>query len=86
MPVFQYNDIAENSYRNILTIIRQKKEVSGAELARISGMQPSSIVYVLRWLSKHNWITQCAQGTRPLRAAKNQHFGRLCPTITLCWA
>lgn len=44
------------NHRNVLNVIRIKKEVSGAELARITKLQPSTIVYILRDLKKGGLI------------------------------
>lgn len=44
------------NHRNVLNLIRIKKEVSGADVARTLKLQPSTIVYILRDLKKRGLI------------------------------
>jgi len=44
------------SHRTVLNNIRIHKEVSGAELSRLTKYQPSTLVYILRSLKKAGFI------------------------------
>jgi len=48
--------IADPKKIKILDLIRKKREVSGAELARLTNLQPSTMVYMLRSLKKAGFI------------------------------
>jgi predicted NBD/HSP70 family sugar kinase len=56
-------EIKRPNHRNVLNIIRMKKEISGAEMARLSNLQPSTIVYILRDLKKRGLIEISRIGT-----------------------
>jgi len=45
-----------DSHREVLNLIRKHKEISGAELARLTNFQPSTVVYILRYLEKKGYI------------------------------
>lgn len=51
--VFQF-DVP--SHRQILNTIRVHKEISGADLARLNNLRPSTLVYILRALSERGLI------------------------------
>lgn len=44
------------SHRQVLNTIRIKKEISGADLARLNNLQPSTLVYILRSLKEKGLI------------------------------
>lgn len=45
-----------DSHREVLNLIRMHKEISGAELARLTDYQPSTVVYILRHLEDSGYI------------------------------
>ncbi|GAK60553.1 hypothetical protein U27_00450 [Candidatus Vecturithrix granuli] len=49
-------NIKIKSHRIVLNAIRQHKEISGAQLSRITQYQPSTLVYILRTLEKRGLI------------------------------
>lgn len=58
------------SHRQILNCIRLRGEISGAELARINHLQPSTLVYILRSLQKKGLIKISKQGAQLGTAGK----------------
>ncbi len=44
------------SHKKILNLIRMHKEISGADLSRITHYQPSTLVYILRYLQESGYI------------------------------
>lgn len=66
-PIFHLH---EGSHRRILNLIRQHNGISGAELSRLSGMQPSSLVYILRSLASKNLICQTGTGESTTKGGK----------------
>ena len=54
--IIDFINLKETSHRQILNAIRIYKEISGAQLSRISKFQPSTIVYILRSLEKAGLI------------------------------
>ena len=48
--------ITEKSHKIVLNAIRQHKEISGAQLSRITKYRPSTLVYILRTLEKKGLI------------------------------
>ncbi len=52
-------DLKEHSHKVVLDLIRRNGQLSGAEIARRIGMQPSSIHYILQSLKDHD-LTQIA--------------------------
>ncbi len=58
------------SHKIVLNTIRCHKEISGAELSRITKYQPSTLVYILRSLQKAGFIKVSRVGTLPGSAGK----------------
>jgi len=53
---FQKYQLKENSHRIVLNTIRQNSEISGADIARKTNYQPSTISYILKKLEQINLI------------------------------
>ena len=49
----------------ILEIIRSKQPVSRADLARASGLQPSTVSAIVEQLMQENWVAEGAAARRP---------------------
>lgn len=62
--------LKENSHRRILNLIRHHGQISGAELARITNLQPSTLVYILRYLDQKKLIRVSGQGSSTLKGGK----------------
>jgi N-acetylglucosamine repressor len=75
--------IAENSHRQVLNIIRVHKEISGAEIARLSGFQPSTILYILRILDKRGLISISRTGDSTQKGGKKPVLWKIKPGIGL---
>ena len=63
----------------LLEITRSKQPVSRADLARLSGLQPSTVSAIVRQLMREKWITEGAQaklprGRRPIMLMLNQQL------------
>jgi len=58
------------SHKIVLNTIRCHKEISGAELSRITKYQPSTLVYILRSLQKAGFIKVSRVGSLPGSAGK----------------
>lgn len=56
MKIDIFTLLKENSHRNVLNIIRSNEFISGAEIARKSGLQPSTIHYILHYLKEFGVI------------------------------
>jgi len=65
------------SHRKILNLIRINGEISGAELARLSSLQPSTIVYILRALEEKGLIEISRIGNSSGSAGKPPTLWRL---------
>jgi predicted NBD/HSP70 family sugar kinase len=55
--------IKDSSHRLVLNSIRLYKEISAAQLSRITGFQPSTLVYIIRALEKEGLIKVSRKGT-----------------------
>jgi N-acetylglucosamine repressor len=75
--------IAENSHKQVLNIIRIHKEISGAEIARLSGFQPSTILYILRILDKRGFINISRTGDSTQKGGKKPVLWKIKPGIGL---
>jgi len=75
--------IAENSHKQVLNIIRIHKEISGAEIARLSGFQPSTILYILRILDKRGFISISRTGDSTQKGGKKPVLWKIKPGIGL---
>ncbi len=67
------------SHRKVLNIIRLHKEISGAEIARLVGLQPSTLVYILRSLRQRQFIKISRIDTQQGVAGKPPTLWRLVP-------
>jgi predicted NBD/HSP70 family sugar kinase len=65
-----FYSVTEKSHRIVLNLIRISKEISGAEIARITGFQPSTILYILRILDKKGFIDVSRTGSSTYRGGK----------------
>lgn len=63
-------NLIEPSHKKVFDLIRREKRVSAAELARITGMQASSMVYILRKLSEKGLIVQSGIGKSTNKGGK----------------
>lgn len=62
MNILEEIDLKVESHKLVLNLIRQYKEISGAEIARITGYKRSSIFYILQSLQQKNLIEYSKQG------------------------
>jgi len=69
--------IKMHSHRKILNTIRIHKEISGAELARITKYQPSTVLYILRSLETDGFIEVSRIGSSLGSAGKPPTLWRL---------
>jgi predicted NBD/HSP70 family sugar kinase len=70
-------NIKEKSHREILNTIRMCGEVSGAQLARLKKLQPSTLVYILRSLEKAGLIEMSRIGISTVMGGKPPKLWRL---------
>jgi N-acetylglucosamine repressor len=69
------------SHRQILNTIRLKSEISGAELARVNNLQPSTLVYILRSLHERGLIEVSRVSAQLGTAGKPPTLWRLAPDM-----
>jgi|WetSurSiteA1Bulk_404760.scaffolds.fasta_scaffold05062_2 N-acetylglucosamine repressor len=82
MPVSaDFYSLTENSHRLVLNLIRITGEISGAEIARNTGFQPSTILYVLRILDKKGFIDISRTGSSTERGGKKPVLWKIKPGI-----
>ena len=62
--------IAEEKHKLALKLIRDYGELSGAQIARLTGFQPSTVVYILRRLNKAGLIEYSRTGESTNRGGK----------------
>jgi predicted NBD/HSP70 family sugar kinase/predicted transcriptional regulator len=62
--------LTENSHKQVLNLIRLNKEISGAELARLSNLRPSTVLYILRTLDEKGLIEICGTGESTTKGGK----------------
>ena len=77
MMLSEYLEIKKAIHRLVLNAIRIRKEVSGAELARMIKLQPSTIVYILRSLEKAGLIEVSRLGSSLASGGKPPTLWRL---------
>lgn len=63
-------NISENSHRQVLNLIRLYKEISGAELARLTNLRPSTVLYILRNLDEKGLIEISGTGESTTKGGK----------------
>jgi len=73
--------VTENSHKQVLNIIRTQKEVSGAEIARMTGFQPSTILYILRILDRKGFIMVSRTGDSTQKGGKKPVLWKIKPEI-----
>jgi N-acetylglucosamine repressor len=71
--------LAIPSHRQILNTIRIQKEISGADLARLNNLQPSTLVYILRSLKARGLIQVSRIAAQPGVAGKPPTLWQLAP-------
>lgn len=76
-----FYSLTENSHRLVLNLIRISKEISGAEIARNTGFQPSTILYILRILDKKGFIDISRTGNSTERGGKKPVLWKIKPGI-----
>lgn len=62
--------IKDDSQKLVLRLIRKHQTISGAELARLSNLQPSTMVYILRKLQKLHLIEKAGIGESTEKGGK----------------
>ncbi len=70
IPGPDFYSVTENSHKQVLNLIRTHKEVSGAEISRLTGFQPSTILYILRILDRKGFITISRTGDSTQKGGK----------------
>ncbi len=65
--------------KEVLNQIRIHKELSGAEIARITSLQPSTIVYIIKALTKFNLIEFSKTGSSTEKGGKKPILYRINP-------
>lgn len=61
---------AEDTHKLSLKLIRDHRELSGAQIARLTGLQPSTVVYILRRLNKAGYIEYSRMGNSTNKGGK----------------
>lgn len=62
--------LTENSHKQVLNLIRLCKEISGAELARLTNLRPSTVLYILRNLDEKGLIEISGTGESTTKGGK----------------
>jgi predicted NBD/HSP70 family sugar kinase len=62
--------LTENSHKQVLNLIRLYKEISGAELARLTNLRPSTVLYILRNLDEKSLIEISGTGVSTTKGGK----------------
>ncbi len=77
-------ELIERSHKRVFSLIRLQRNVSGADLARQTELQPSSLVYILRFLKEKNLIKKSGYGKstqkggkRPIMWEVNPFYGNI---------
>lgn len=76
-----FYSLPEKSHRLVLNLIRISREISGAEIARNTGFQPSTILYILRILDKKGFIDISRTGSSTERGGKKPVLWKIKPGI-----
>ncbi|MFW6102020.1 MAG: ROK family transcriptional regulator [Bacteroidota bacterium] len=69
--------IEEDTHKQALKLIRDYGELSGAQIARLAGIQPSTVVYILRRLNKAGFIEYSRTGESTSRGGKRPVLWRI---------
>jgi predicted NBD/HSP70 family sugar kinase len=78
-----FRSVIENSHKLVLNVIRTQREVSGAEISRITGFQPSTILYILRILDRKGFIIISRTGDSTQKGGKKPVLWKIKPDIGL---
>ncbi len=62
--------LTENSHKQVLNLIRIYREISGAELARLTNLRPSTVLYILRNLDEKGLIEISGTGESTTKGGK----------------
>lgn len=81
--IADFSSISENSHKQVINIIRTQKEISGAEISRITGFQPSTILYILRILDRKGFIMVSRTGDSTQKGGKKPVLWKIRPGIGL---
>lgn len=73
--------ITELNHKRILNVIRINHGISGADLARLTGLQPSTITYILRSLNDKKLIQISGTGESTTAGGKRPTLWQLNPEI-----
>ena len=76
-----FYSLTENSHKQVLNIIRTHREVSGAEISRLTGLQPSTILYILRILDRKGFIAISRTGDSTQKGGKKPVLWKIRPDI-----
>jgi N-acetylglucosamine repressor len=63
-------EISESSHRQVIDQLRLHKKLSGADLSRLTGLQPSTMVYILRRLCSIGIIQKAGYGESTKKGGK----------------
>ena len=78
-----FASLTENSHKLVINVIRTHKEISGAEISRITGFQPSTILYILRILDRKGFICISRTGDSTQKGGKKPVLWKIKPDIGL---
>lgn len=76
-----FSSLTENSHKLVINVIRTNKEISGAEISRITGFQPSTILYILRILDRRGFICISRTGDSTQKGGKKPVLWKIRPEI-----
>lgn len=79
--IADFYSLTENSHRLVLNQIRISQEISGADIARSTGFQPSTILYILRILDKKGFIDISRTGNSTVKGGKKPVLWKIKPGI-----
>lgn len=71
--------LKEDNHKRVLRIIRARRGVSGADLARTVNLRPSSLTYILRHLETLGLIFNSGQGTSSAKGGKKPNLWKIMP-------
>jgi len=82
-PGTDFASLTESSHKLVINVIRTNKEISGAEISRITGFQPSTILYILRILDRKGFISVSRTGDSTQKGGKKPVLWKIKPDIGL---
>ncbi len=71
--------VKEASHKKVFSLIRSQGQASGAMLAKQTGMQPSSLVYILNNLKEKGLIKICGHGNSTAKGGKRPVLWQINP-------